>query len=90
MQKPNNTPASSASRNSPPLEGCLKGGVVINGISIKLNPILELPYQPRLKERAKSLREAENLPEVLFWVQINKKKFINLILIDKELLEITS
>ena len=75
MQKPNNTPASSASRNSPPVEGCPTDGVVINGIPIKLNPILELPYQPRLKERAKSLRQAENLPEVLFWMQINKRKF---------------
>lgn len=75
MQKANNTPASSALRNSPPVEGCLKGGVVINKIPIKLNPILDLPYQPRLKERAKALRQAENLPEVLFWMQVNKRKF---------------
>ena len=77
MQKPNNTPASSASSNSPPVEGCQPraDGVVINGIPIKVNSILDLPYQPRLKERAKSLRQAENLPEVLFWMQINKRKF---------------
>lgn len=65
----------SASRNSPPLEGCLKGGVVINGTQIKLNPILDLPCQPHLKERAKALRQAENLPEVLFWMQVHKRKF---------------
>ncbi|WP_205943114.1 endonuclease domain-containing protein [Pedobacter cryotolerans] len=75
MQKPNNTPANSASRNSHPMEGCLKGGVVINGTPIKLNPILDLPYQPRLKGSAKSLRQAENLPEVLFWMQVHKGKF---------------
>ena len=75
MQKPNDTPASSSSRNSPPVEGCLKGGVVINGISIKLNPILELPYTQNLKERAKRLRQAKNLSEVLFWMQVTKGRF---------------
>lgn len=75
MQKSNNTPASSASRNSPAVEGCLKGGLVINGASIRLNPILDLPYQPRLKERAKGLRQARNLPEVLFWIQVTKGRF---------------
>lgn len=67
--------AGSALRNSPPLEGCLKGGVVINDVAIKLSPILNLPFQPRLKERAKALRQAENLPEVLFWMQVTKKRF---------------
>ncbi len=60
----------------PPLwRGCLKGGIVINGISIKLNPILELPYNQNLKERAKGLRQARNLPEVLFWMQVTKGRF---------------
>jgi very-short-patch-repair endonuclease len=77
MQKPNNIPASSASRNSHPLEGWtpFADRVIINETPIKLNPILDLPYQPRLKDRAKALRQAENLPEVLFWMQINKRKF---------------
>ncbi|MFA6277032.1 MAG: DUF559 domain-containing protein [Pedobacter sp.] len=67
--------AGSAFRNSTPLEGCLKGGVVINDVSIKLNPILELPYNLNLKERAKALRQARNLPEALFWMQITKGRF---------------
>ena len=73
--KPNNTPASSAPRNSPPPEGCPTGGVVINGTPILFTPILKLPYQPRLKERAKNLRQARNLSEVLFWIQVTKGRF---------------
>jgi very-short-patch-repair endonuclease len=61
--------------NSPPLEGCPKGGVVINNIPLKLNPILDLPYNPILKRRAKELRQAENLSEVLFWMQVTKGRF---------------
>jgi very-short-patch-repair endonuclease len=61
--------------NSPPLEGCPKGGVVINNITLKLNPIIDLPYNPILKKRAKDLRQAENLSEVLFWMQVTKGRF---------------
>jgi very-short-patch-repair endonuclease len=38
-------------------------------------PVLQLPCNPQLKERAKALRKAGNLPEVLFWQQVNKGKF---------------
>ncbi len=34
-----------------------------------------LPYNPQLKERAKELRKAGNLSEVLLWQQLNKRKF---------------
>jgi very-short-patch-repair endonuclease len=65
--------------NSPPLEGCPQGGVVpdifIKNNPIFFNPILELPYNPKLKERAKELRYAENLSEVLFWMQVHKSNF---------------
>ena len=37
----------------------------INGTIIKPFSILKLPYNPNLKERAKKLRQARNLPEVL-------------------------
>lgn len=47
----------------------------INNLIISLNPILELPYNPDLKVRATALRKAHNLPEVLFWMQVNQKKF---------------
>jgi len=36
---------------------------------------LMLPYNPKLRERAKELRKAGNLSEVLLWKQINKGKF---------------
>lgn len=70
--------------DSPPLEGWSETGVVetpnhktifIKKIKIKLNPILELPYNPKLKHRAKDLRQAGNLPEVLFWMQVTKGGF---------------
>jgi very-short-patch-repair endonuclease len=70
--------------DSPPLEGWSQTGVVetpqdkiifIKKIKIKLNPILELPYNPKLKQRAKELRQAGNLPEVLFWMQVTKGGF---------------
>jgi very-short-patch-repair endonuclease len=48
---------------------------IINGTKIKLNPVFVLPYQPRLSERAKTLRMAENLTEVLFWMKVYKGKF---------------
>ncbi|MDR2875118.1 MAG: DUF559 domain-containing protein [Methylobacillus sp.] len=34
-----------------------------------------LPYNPDLREKAKALRKAGNLCEVLLWQQINKGKF---------------
>ena len=79
-----------AALNSPPSEGCPQDGVVLNNSSypqsgttindtyIKFVPILELPYNPNLKQRAKELRQAENLPEVLFWTQVTKARFHNI------------
>ena len=65
--------------NSPPLEGCPQDGVVpdtfIKNNSIFFSPILELPYNIKLKTRAKELRQAENLSEVLFWMQVTKNQF---------------
>lgn len=49
--------------------------ITINGIIILPSPKPNLPYNPKLKERAKALRYAENLPEVLFWIKIAKKQF---------------
>jgi len=36
---------------------------------------LALPYNPKLKERARALRRAGNLAEVLLWNQIKNKQF---------------
>ncbi|MBS4000700.1 MAG: DUF559 domain-containing protein [Desulfobulbaceae bacterium] len=36
---------------------------------------MELPYNPKLKERAKELRKAGNLSEVIFWNQVKNKQF---------------
>ena len=34
-----------------------------------------LPYNPELRDRAKELRKAGNLSEVLLWQQLHKRKF---------------
>ena len=47
----------------------------IKNSKIYHNTITELPYNPKLKERAKALRYAENLSEVLFWMQVHKNNF---------------
>lgn len=73
--------------NSPPLEGWSKTGVVNSpsqeGWQTKSDGVVkrasknyfELPYNPNLKERAKELRQAGNLSEVLFWNQVKNKQF---------------
>lgn len=35
-----------------------------------------LPFNPALKKRARELRKAGNLSEVLFWLQVHKGKFM--------------
>ncbi|MGC1633042.1 MAG: DUF559 domain-containing protein, partial [Gelidibacter sp.] len=37
-----------------------------------------LPFNPALKDRAKALRKAKNLAEVLFWQQVRNKQFLGL------------
>lgn len=36
---------------------------------------MNLPYNPNLKARARKLRQAGNLSEVLFWNQVKNKQF---------------
>jgi len=40
-----------------------------------LKAYMSLPYNPKLRERAKELRKAGNLCEVLLWNQLYKNKF---------------
>jgi very-short-patch-repair endonuclease len=47
----------------------------INGISISTRYVASLPFNESLKEQAKKLRRTATLSEVLFWMQVNKKKF---------------
>lgn len=49
----------------------------INGVLLKTN-YLKLDCNPLLKERARTLRKARNLPEVLFWMRVNKGQFHDL------------
>lgn len=85
MHNSDNIQTSSAIRNSPSLKECPQDGVVknrisnnhylINGTIIYHKPKLNLPFNVNLKDRAKTLRYAENLPEVLFWMQVTKGHF---------------
>ena len=49
--------------------------LIINGININTNYILNLPYNSVLKDRAKALRKAGNFAEVVFWKQVRNKEF---------------
>ncbi|MCG8387287.1 MAG: HsdR family type I site-specific deoxyribonuclease, partial [Cytophagales bacterium] len=71
-----------AANHSPPLEGWSKTGVVHTPPNPRTEEIkrhsknyFALPYNPKLKERARKLRKAGNLPEVLFWNQVKQKQF---------------
>jgi hypothetical protein len=45
--------------------GAAKGG----GVPRDTNAFMELPYNPKLKIRARELRKAGNLSEVLLWLK---------------------
>ncbi len=67
--------------NSPSVKGCppfpsLRGdkGVFSDGV-VKW---YKLPYNPNLKNKARELRKAGNLSEVLFWNQVKNRKFLGL------------
>ena len=47
----------------------------INGVPIRRNFIENLPYNLKLKLRARSLRKAGVFSEVIFWKHVNRKQF---------------
>ena len=62
--------------NAPPrLSGTPPGEVIYPKIPRNSKKFFDLPFNPALKERAKELRKARNLAEVVFWQQVHKKKF---------------
>lgn len=65
--------------NSPPVEGCrgATGWLFSRKDDDMRNTksYFSLPYNPNLRDRAKELRKAGNLCEVLLWQQPHKKKF---------------
>lgn len=63
-------------RHSPPVEGWqAKPSGVVSRAAINY---FNLPYNPALRQRAKELRKAGNLSEVLFWKQVRNKQFKDL------------
>jgi type I site-specific restriction-modification system R (restriction) subunit/very-short-patch-repair endonuclease len=69
--------------NSPPVEGWSQTGVVNTPTNPRITELsnrnsknyFELPYNPNLKKRARELRQAGNLSEVLFWNEVKNKQF---------------
>jgi len=49
--------------------------IEINGIHIPTRYVTSLPFNESLKQQARKLRHTSTLSEVLFWMQVNKKKF---------------
>ena len=47
----------------------------INESPIKRSFVEDLPYNPNLKQRARSLRKAGVFSEVIFWKHVNRKQF---------------
>jgi very-short-patch-repair endonuclease len=52
--------------------------IEINGIAIPTRYVAPLPYNESLKERARKLRSSSTLSEVLFWMQVHKRKFFGI------------
>ena len=50
----------------------MKKDKITNEVARNFIKYSQLPYNPKLKERAAQLRKAGNLSEVLLWKKINK------------------
>ena len=50
----------------------------IRDFKIAQHFIKDLPYNSKLKERTKAMRQSRNLSEVLFWQQVTKGGFYNI------------
>jgi len=55
-----------------------RGGSEADGVFPRFKKYSNLPYNPKLKQKAKELRKAGNLSEVLFWNKVKKKQLLNL------------
>ena len=59
----------------------LENSPFVKGCPPKVDRVVkwyELPYNPSLKNKARELRKAGNLSEVLFWNQVKNRKFLGL------------
>jgi very-short-patch-repair endonuclease len=49
--------------------------IFINGTPIEPVKLSDLPKNKKLQKRARSMRNASTLPEVLFWIEVTKGRF---------------
>src|SRR6056297_2749722 len=68
-------PSSIGESNSRLSEGCHQPAADDGVVKRHSKNYFNLPYNPKLKERARELRKAGNLPEVIFWNQVKRKQF---------------
>ena len=59
--------------HSPSLEGVARSDGVV-APELETHKLSQLPYNPALKQRARELRKAGNLSEVLFWNVVKNKQ----------------
>jgi hypothetical protein len=72
-KKEHKNPSETSDRNSPPLEGCHQPSADDGVVKRASKNYFKLPFNPKLKQRARELRKAGNLPEVIFWNRVKKK-----------------
>ncbi len=67
--------------NSPSMKGCPPFPSLRRDKGVFSDRVVKwykLPYNPNLKNKARELRKAGNLSEVLFWNQVKNRKFLGL------------
>jgi len=68
-------PSSIGESNSPLSEGCHQPAADDGVVKRASKNYFNLPFNPKLKQRARELRKAGNLPEVVFWNRVKSKQF---------------
>jgi len=61
--------------NSPPSEGCHQPWADDGVVKRASKNYFKLPFNPNLRQRARQLRRAGNLAEIIFWNRVKKKQF---------------
>src|SRR6056297_338919 len=64
-----------AESNSPPSEGCHQQSADDGVVKRASKNYFKLPFNPNLRQRARQLRRAGNLAEIVFWNRVKSKQF---------------
>jgi len=72
------TPPTNHNVENSPREGCQPQADGVFSTKAKFIKYAKLPYNPKLKDKAKALRKAGVLSEVIFWNAVKNKKLLGL------------